>query len=65
MHADMTPFAPFSQANPLLAAVPLGTLHLACIAAGFLGLTILALRRLVGSNTGTASSARRSSAPRL
>lgn len=45
MHADMTPFAPFTQANPLLGAVSLGTLHLGCALAAVGGLLLLAIRR--------------------
>jgi membrane-bound metal-dependent hydrolase YbcI (DUF457 family) len=30
MHRDITPFAPFSNANPLLQAVSLRTLHWSC-----------------------------------
>ena len=45
MHADTRPFAPFSDANPLLAAVPLETLHWSCALAGMIGIAILLLRR--------------------
>lgn len=44
MHADMQPLAPFSAANPLLQAVALSTLHLACLAAGVLALCVKSLR---------------------
>ena len=44
MHADLRPLAPFSDANPLLHAVDLGTLHWACVAAGVAGLLLLGLR---------------------
>ena len=37
MHADMRPFAPWSDDNPFLHFVSLGTLHLACIALGIAG----------------------------
>jgi hypothetical protein len=37
MHHDIRPLAPFSVSNALLAAVPLGTLHVACVVAGFAG----------------------------
>jgi hypothetical protein len=37
MHADMQPFWPLAQGNPLLGLVPLGTLHLSCIVLGILG----------------------------
>jgi membrane-bound metal-dependent hydrolase YbcI (DUF457 family) len=44
MHADMHPFAPFSDANPLWRVVALGTLHWSCVAAGAIGLIVLAVR---------------------
>ena len=37
MHADAQPFAPWSDANPLLDAVALGDLHLGLVALGALG----------------------------
>ena len=37
MHADMRPFWPLGDANPLLGRVELGTLHWACVASGFAG----------------------------
>ena len=37
MHADMRPFAPWSDANPFLHAVSLGTLHWSCIILGIAG----------------------------
>jgi hypothetical protein len=43
MHRDMRPFAPWSDVNPLLGAVPVGALHLGCVAAGALGIAALAL----------------------
>jgi membrane-bound metal-dependent hydrolase YbcI (DUF457 family) len=47
MHGDMEPFAPFSNAAPLHLIVSLETLHLACIAAGIIGIAgLLARRRL-------------------
>jgi len=45
MHADITPFAPFSHANPLHLAIPLGTLHWACVVSGIVGLFVLQLRK--------------------
>jgi len=45
MHADLRPLAPFSDHNPLLHVMPLGLLHLGCLAAGALGLLVLVLRR--------------------
>jgi hypothetical protein len=40
MHADVRPFAPWSDANPLLGALPLAWLHLACVAAAVLAVLI-------------------------
>lgn len=45
MHTDITPFAPFSNANPLLHAVSRATLHAACLAAGLIAVAVLAVRR--------------------
>jgi len=47
MHPDIRPFAPFSQANPLLHAVSLGGLHQACLVAGVAGLFVVIARRLL------------------
>lgn len=44
MHADMRPFAPWSDANPFLRAIPLSALHWGCIGAGLVGIAILLLR---------------------
>jgi membrane-bound metal-dependent hydrolase YbcI (DUF457 family) len=46
MHADMEPFAPFSDANPLLGAVFLNTLHGFCVLTGLVGGVVIAARRL-------------------
>lgn len=43
MHRDMRPFAPWTDANPLLGAVPVGALHLGCMAAGAIGVAVLML----------------------
>lgn len=40
MHADMHPFSPFSQSNGLLHAIPVGTLHVACVVSGVVGLVV-------------------------
>jgi hypothetical protein len=40
MHADMRPFAPWSDDNPLLHAISLSALHWACIIAGITGVAI-------------------------
>jgi membrane-bound metal-dependent hydrolase YbcI (DUF457 family) len=44
MHSDMKPFAPFTNANPLLHVVPLGTLYLVCVGAGLVGACIIGIR---------------------
>ena len=44
MHADLLPFRPFTDANPLLGAVPLDGLHLACVVAGVVGAAVWAWR---------------------
>jgi membrane-bound metal-dependent hydrolase YbcI (DUF457 family) len=40
MHSDMRPFAPWSDANPFLRAIPLSTLHWICIISGVAGVAI-------------------------
>ena len=45
MHADITPWAPFGQANPLYRIVSLGALHAFCVVTGVLGLALLGVRR--------------------
>ena len=37
MHPDVRPLWPFSPANPLLGAVSVGSLHLACLVLGAVG----------------------------
>jgi membrane-bound metal-dependent hydrolase YbcI (DUF457 family) len=44
MHADVNPFAPFSDANPLLGAVFLNTLHGFCLLAGVVGTVVIGVR---------------------
>lgn len=46
MHADIRPFLPLTEANPLVRLVGVGTLHGLCVAAGAVGLLWLAVRRL-------------------
>lgn len=46
MHRDISPFAPFSEANPLLNMVSVSSVHWLCISAGFLGFALLGIRRL-------------------
>jgi membrane-bound metal-dependent hydrolase YbcI (DUF457 family) len=40
MHADMRPFAPWSDLNPFLQAISLSALHWGCIIAGITGVAI-------------------------
>ena len=44
MHADMRPWWPLADSNDLLGLVPLGTLHVACLAAAGIGGTIVFAR---------------------
>jgi membrane-bound metal-dependent hydrolase YbcI (DUF457 family) len=44
MHADIRPFRPFTDANPLHLAMGLGPLHLLCIGLGAAGVALLVLR---------------------
>ena len=55
MHADMSPFWPGLAGNPWLGAVSLDTLHIACLAAGLLGLAVLGGRALARRANGAAS----------
>lgn len=45
MHADMRPFAPFSDARPWLYVVSVETLQWLCVAAGVVGVAILVFQR--------------------
>jgi membrane-bound metal-dependent hydrolase YbcI (DUF457 family) len=45
MHSDIQPLSPFSEANPLLRAVSLSTLHWSCFAAGLFGLVVIGMRK--------------------
>ena len=44
MHADITPFAPFSNANPLFQVISLGALHWTCAVSGVVALFVLHFR---------------------
>lgn len=44
MHADVRPFLPWSEANPLLGLMDLDLLHLGCLAAGLAGAALVWLR---------------------
>lgn len=44
MHPDVRPFAPFSNANPLLGFVSLEVLHTACLLAGFAAVGVVLFR---------------------
>lgn len=50
MHSDITPFAPFSDANPLFRVVSLPALHWFCIGSGVVALLILGIRHVVVSH---------------
>jgi hypothetical protein len=41
MHYDMQPFRPLSEANALLHAISVGSLHLLCVVSGVLGVLLL------------------------
>jgi hypothetical protein len=47
MHADVQPFWPITTANPLLEVLELTRLHYLCLAAGVVGILLLALRVLM------------------
>lgn len=44
MHPDIRPFAPWTDLNPLLGMISLGTLHLGCMIAGMAGVALLWMR---------------------
>ncbi len=44
MHSDMSPWWPIAGGNPLLGAISIGTLHVACVCAGLLGAGVIAVR---------------------
>lgn len=44
MHGDIQPFAPFSEANPLLGIVSLDALHGSCVISGIAGIIIVVFR---------------------
>jgi membrane-bound metal-dependent hydrolase YbcI (DUF457 family) len=52
MHFDIRPLSPFSESNVLLNFVPLSQLHLFCVAAGVLGLVVLAVREALNKSEG-------------
>lgn len=41
MHSDIRPFAPWTDANPLLGAIGLDSLHLGCLAAALAGTALI------------------------
>ena len=49
MHSDITPFAPFSDANPLYRLTTLPALHWLCLGSGAVALLILGIRQFVVS----------------
>jgi membrane-bound metal-dependent hydrolase YbcI (DUF457 family) len=44
MHEDVRPFAPFSDANPLLRLIPIERLHLLCLVLAGAGIAVLCWR---------------------
>lgn len=46
MHSDITPFAPFTNANPMQDLIGVGELHLACLLLFLAGYGWIGLRRL-------------------
>jgi hypothetical protein len=50
VHADVRPFAPFDERNPLLGLVSFEAMHLLCIGIAFLGLLGLIVRYHVECN---------------
>lgn len=44
IHADVLPFAPFSEDNPMLSVMSFGAMHLLCVGIGVLGLVGLTVR---------------------
>ena len=52
MHGDLEPFAPLSDVSPLLHSIPLEALHLACVAAGIIGVAVLLAWRWLELRTG-------------
>ena len=44
MHPDMHPWWPLATGNGLLAAIPVGWLHVGCVVAAFVGAAAVALR---------------------
>lgn len=50
MHSDITPFAPFSDANPLLRVISLSALHWVCLGSGVVALLILGVRQVAVQN---------------
>jgi membrane-bound metal-dependent hydrolase YbcI (DUF457 family) len=49
MHRDITPLAPFSEANPLFRVISLPALHWLCLASGAFALVVLAARSILQS----------------
>ena len=50
MHADMRPWWPLADSNGLLGLVPLGALHVACLAAAGIGGAIVFARAVLAKN---------------
>jgi len=52
MHTDLRPLVPWSDANPFLGAIGVGTLHGACVVAGLVGAAMAGIQRLRGESHG-------------
>ncbi len=52
MHGDVHPLWPVSNVNSLHGVISLRALHGSCIAAGFLGLIVVGVRRVLGKGEG-------------
>jgi membrane-bound metal-dependent hydrolase YbcI (DUF457 family) len=50
MHADVRPFAPWSEANPFYRMVSPGSLHIGCLVAGAFGVAAFFLRQTFGKS---------------
>jgi hypothetical protein len=47
IHADVQPFAPFAEGNPMAGWVPFGAMHVLCLGIGILGCLGLLIRYMV------------------
>jgi len=47
MHKDMSPLWPFATGNAVLAAMPIGWLHVLCLASGLVGGLLIAMKAMI------------------